>query len=123
MSDLMALIEAVENADPPTRDEAMHAAMSVLIARGTGYWDTPEGQRLRPLWEDWSDDGDADVNAGADDIERRILTGDWSGLPTPQPFRCPNGLMSNDPFAFGDPFTGEQLYWTPDEWYRVNHPE
>lgn len=85
-------------------DTAMHASMSALIARGPGYWDTPDGERLRPLWDDWVDALEADIRVMTAEIDRRLLTNDYEGVPPPPPFRLPNGLMSNDPWAFGDPF-------------------
>jgi hypothetical protein len=98
------LVTAAFEADADTRDDAMNAAMSAVIALGPGYWDTSVGQRLRPLWEDWSDAIEADARSKEAELERRVMANDWDGWPTPRPFRMPNGLMSDDAWALGDPF-------------------
>lgn len=122
MDELVAAIEAAETWDE--RMTAVDAGVSWLFktyGEPGPSWQMPEGQQLWPYWSDFTADTEMSIAAETKELERRILTRDWSVLPAQKPFRCPNGLMSNDPFAFGDPFTGERLYWTPDEWYRANH--
>lgn len=83
------------------RIDALATAIEMLVsAYPVDYWNSPEGVRLWPLWEDINADFMASVAEETFELERRVLMGDWPEF--------------DDPWAYGDPFSGDGFDTPPD---------